>query len=180
MSEGRKGYLHTNLLSLSMRYSYLLIIAFAYLFVACNKDDDTPSNSNLFLSTGVFLSGDTTRINAEGPSAIFDCDQAGNFFLMARSENNQRLTAKIIDVTGCFPAKGTYSRINFLYESNLNDNTQPVYTNRIFEDCFVIIDTMSTQYCEGSFSGVLTYQPPQGGALDTLVVTGTFKGNTFE
>lgn len=153
--------------------------AFSFLFISlmsCKKDDtDEPANTNEVNATVVLSSGGTVTISAKGTKAILGLSSplGGPGYIDGTNSANAAVYINLypaITMTGTFGFNQGYT---CQYRPDVTSMTSPIYTNSGIDPGSITITTVNDHYLEGSFSAICRYQG------DSVIVSGTFKGNTI-
>jgi hypothetical protein len=133
---------------------------------------DEPPNNNEIKATVFVSPSNTVVINATGQKAnLIKCvTLGGGTFVGGTNENNAAVYITVYE-TGirCVSDPGSYDSTFFCqYRPNVEDPATPIYGNTSGSITFT---TITDNYMEGFFSAVCS------NGLDSVIVTGTFKGD---
>jgi hypothetical protein len=157
----------------------MLIWMLMALSFSCSKKMPSLLKNNEFNATVVLLSGTTVNINARGNKALLGCGIfGGSTYVDGTNVTNEAVYINVSDsIIKCVSRARTYTDtgidvISCRYFPDATSQTAPVYTNNRKNPASVTFTTVSATYMEGSFNAVC-YKTN----LDSVRVTGTFKGN---
>jgi len=151
--------------------------------IACNKKNDTaPPNTNEFNATVLLTTGATVTINAKGSNAKMGCAilGGGNYVNGINSDNASVYLSYIYDGSGsasCVSSPGTYNLV-CEFRKNVAVTNTPIWRSSGMNRGSITFIVINDHYMEGHFNAVSTCF--SGGCVygvDSVVITGTFKGN---
>ena len=156
---------------------FLLVSSFA----TCKKgSDDPPPNNNEVKATILLPSGNTININATTTKALMGCSISlvgGSTHIDATNSANAAVYMSIfVPATTCVTTPGTY---NFIceYRVDISSASTPIYSNLTATNRGTItFTTINDHYMEGFFNAICRCASA-GCGTDSVVVSGTFKGD---
>lgn len=159
-----------------MRKLFMFLLSVTCL-LSCKKKNDPPPNNNEVKARVVLASGAVVNINATGVKALMGCSfYGGGSYVDGTGETNAAVYMTIYDGSfGCVTGAGTY---NFLCEYRVNtaDPNTPIYGNT--RSGSITYTSANEHYIEGYFNAVCGCNSV-GCGVDSVIITGTFKGDHF-
>src|SRR5215204_2417549 len=159
----------------------LAFLSIAVLFaipcwLGCKKQPPAlPPNHNEFKATVVLVSGSTVTINAAGAKAKMGCAPwGGGTYVNGTSETNARVYCSAYSSgIACVIAPGTY-QCSCEYRPDATSSTTPGYGSTAAHPGSITFTVFDANHMEGYFDAVCTNN------TDSVVVSGTFKGDYFK
>jgi hypothetical protein len=158
--------------------AFILLLLTGF-FLSCKKKNEAPPNKNEVKATVVVSPASTITINATGSKALMGCSFGSGSYVDGTNEANAAVY--ILYVYGanlsCVTIPGTYS-FSCEYRVNVADPNTPIYSNNGANPGSITFTTVNDHSMEGSFTAVCRCN--SGGCVfgvDSVVVTGTFKGD---
>lgn len=147
-------------------------------FISCKDNKVEPLNNNEFKAEVLLSSGAIVKIVATGKKALIECSLLGNTFLEGTNEAN---AAVYLSNNGqkCINNTGTYSFVCQYRVNAVNQNT-PIFTSLADNPGSITFTQINDHYMEGNFTATcLCESPGCTFGIDSVVVSGSFKGNRF-
>ena len=160
-------------------YKASLFIILIVLF-SCNKKSSPPPNNNEVNATVIVSPSTSVIIDAKGNKArMVRCVilGGGTYIEGSNGDNAAVLIHAYSSTSSCVTSPGNYY-FYCEYRPNLNDINTPIFSS---SSAFMTFAKISDEYMEGTFSAVCTCTS-LGCAfgVDSVIVTGTFKGDFIE
>ena len=149
-------------------------------FLSCKKKVDSPPNNNEIKATIRYKSGQQVDIYVTGSKAVMGkCGiLGGGWHANALDDSGGSL---YLSAGRCIDSAGHYNNVHVMYFPNGKLHSSPMYENYIIPIpggptslSIFTFKEVRKDYVDGAFSSMAWYQK------DTVLITGTFKGDHFE
>jgi hypothetical protein len=150
-------------------------------FGSCKKGSDAPpTNNNEVKATILLTSGTAITINATTTKALMGCTitlVGGSTHIDGTNAANAAIHISIfVPGSMCVTAAGTYN-FGCEYRQDVTSGNTPIYSNLgIANPGNITFTTINEHYMEGYFTA-LCRCASAGCGTDTVIVSGTFKGD---
>jgi hypothetical protein len=155
----------------------LLCFIIVTIFGGCSKKPTVRPNHNQIVATVLLSSGQTVTVTGNGTSAIMGCSSfGGGSYIDATDPVNGKVYLNIHNNFSCITAPGTYT-YQCQYRKAVGPN-EAIYQNQAGKGS-ITYATASNNLIEGSFAAVCKCVSPECVAGDSVIVSGTFRGDFF-
>lgn len=160
----------------NLKLFLLLIIC----FISC-KTDVEPPNDNEMHATVILSPGNSIIINAKGTKTLIGCSLfGGGTFIQGTSESDAAVYLTILGSTNCISSPGIYG-FTCEFRKNVADPNTPIYSNYLGDNHgSITFSEVNDNYVEGFFNATCRcFSPGCTYDVDSVIVSGSFKGNFF-